>query len=467
MTRDAAVALAALGCAACSELPGGADVVAHITLSTSEVALALGDTAALEATVTAGDGRPIPSPTVHWASNDPQVVVVTDGVLAAVGAGATTVTAESGGSSAGATVVVRADLVQVSAGGGHTCSLVAGGRVACWGTNGFGQLGNGTIFARAAPVLVRGPEDATAVVAGAAHACGLQPSGAVQCWGWNWSGQLGIGEADLARHDLPAPVSGGLRFASLTAGERHTCGLDTNGAAYCWGGGIYGQLGTETPQTFCDALAEPCNLQPAPVAASIEFAQLSAGREHTCGVTPSGEGYCWGLNFLGQLGDSTTGDRSVPVKVRSEMPFTMIAAGALHTCGLDVDGRAYCWGTNFQGRLGVSDTLRQSLVPVAVTGTVRFTMLSAGEEHTCGIATNRVVWCWGYNARGQLGVAGELRLDRPAQTNGPRLLSLTAGESHNCGRAEDGKIYCWGSNVFGQLGTGGISRPTAVAVIGQ
>lgn len=466
MRRQAALMIAAAAAlAACSELPSGAQVT-YVVLSTESVTMELGDTARLSVTVTDARGTRLAA-AVHWGSNDPQVVLVSEGLLTSVGTGATTVTVESGGVGTSAIVTVGADLVTVTAGATHTCSITAPGHAACWGANGAGQLGSGTIFSSAAPQLARAPSAFSATAQGLAHSCGLTPAGEAYCWGWNLSGQLGLGQSDENRHAVPERVAGGTRLESITAGDRHTCGLTADGTAYCWGGGLFGQLGSGTPTDFCATFGEACNLRPVPVAASLALRALSAGRDHTCGVTVSGEAYCWGRNPLGQLGDSSTTARDVPTPVYGGIVFHDIAAGGLHTCALVEDGSAHCWGSNLSGQLGIGTPEGRMVVPSRVATNVRFTSLSAGEEHTCGIATDQTLWCWGSNAFGQLGVVGVALAAAPTMTEGPKFETVTTGDAHTCGLATDERVYCWGWNGFGQLGTSGPSRAAAVAVTGQ
>ena len=109
-------------------------------------------------------------------------------------------------------------------------------------------------------------------------------------------------------------------------------------------------------------------------AQTLPFRQVSAG---TCGVTPDHRAYCWGDNFLGQLGDGTTTDRLTPVAVAGGLRFREVSTGFVHTCGVTPDDRAYCWGLNASGQLGDGTTTNR-LTPVAVAGGLRFRQVTAG-----------------------------------------------------------------------------------------
>ena len=140
-------------------------------------------------------------------------------------------------------------------------------------------------------------------------------------------------------------MAGGHTFRELAAGRYHTCGVTTSGAAPCWGSGFYGRLGT----------GDTLDVQvPTPVAGGLAFRSVSPGDWHTCGVTTSGEGYCWGSNREGQLGNGERTDRFAvgPVQVQGGLRFSSVSAGLYHTCGLTTDGEGYCWGLAQFGALG-------------------------------------------------------------------------------------------------------------------
>jgi alpha-tubulin suppressor-like RCC1 family protein len=185
-----------------------------------------------------------------------------------------------------------------------------------------------------------------------------------------------------------------MTFIALTAGRSHTCALTGDGTAYCWGANASGQLGTGTQLNA---------LTPTRVSGLLTFAAISGGDAHTCAITAGGEAYCWGNNDQGRLGIGTTALVStVPQPVVGSLAFGAISAGEAHSCGITTNGDAYCWGSNDSGRLGIGTTDAQSLVPVAVTGGLRFRSIDVG-DHSCGVTTANAVYCWGPGASGRLG----------------------------------------------------------------
>jgi alpha-tubulin suppressor-like RCC1 family protein len=233
----------------------------------------------------------------------------------------------------------------------------------------------------------------TSIVAGAFHTCALTASGEAYCWGFSMSGALGNGTTSV--RTSPTPVSGNLVFSALTAGRSHTCGLTTAGETYCWGLNSAGQLGDGTTSN---------RLAPAQVIGGLTFVSISAGDAHTCALTASGSAYCWGNADMGRLGMGDPGAffHASPQAVVGDLTFTAITSGEAHSCGLTSTGEAYCWGSNAGGRLGIGTTDVQSLVPAAVAGELLFRSIDVG-DHSCAVTTTNAVYCWGPGGSGRLG----------------------------------------------------------------
>lgn len=242
---------------------------------------------------------------------------------------------------------------RVIAGYAHSCGVATSGAGYCWGSNGVGELGNGTTTSSSVPVLVFGGLVFASISPGRVFSCGLTTAGKAYCWGTNFQGELGDGTS--TPRTIPTPVSGQLTFALVSAGGFHACGLTTGGQAYCWGWNEFGQLGKGDFGSFSNT--------PRAVGGGLTFASLSAGNRHTCGVTPAGVGYCWGDNFLGTLGDGSENTSAAPVPVAGGLSWATISAGRFHTCGVTTTGAAYCWGA---GNAIGDGTNQGKLVPTRV-----------------------------------------------------------------------------------------------------
>jgi alpha-tubulin suppressor-like RCC1 family protein len=161
-----------------------------------------------------------------------------------------------------------------------------------------------------APVPVAGELTFTALTAGGGHTCGLDGSGAAWCWGYDRYGQVGDGDDGQGDEFAPVQVVGGHTFAALAGGGSHTCGIDTAGSAWCWGMDYHGQVGDGDD-------GQEDESTPVQVVGRHTFAALGAGYEHTCGLDTSGAAWCWGSDYYGQLGDGDDGqgDEYAPVPV--------------------------------------------------------------------------------------------------------------------------------------------------------
>ncbi len=258
----------------------------------------------------------------------------------------------------------------IAVGGHHSCALTAAGGVKCWGWNNYGQLGGGDVDMyvdeRLTPWDVSGlTSGVTAITAGDYHSCALMAGGGVKCWGSNDDGQLGSGTVGVDRY-APTDVSSSTGTGTLTGIAAiasnmgaHTCALTKTGGVKCWGYNSDGQLGdgTTTDRLF------PVDV----VGLASAVTAVAVGEYHSCALTAAGGVKCWGDN-LGQLGDGTTTRRSTPVGVSGlASGAAAVSAGTLHTCAITVAGAALCWGNNIDGRLG-DGTNASSTVPVPVKG---------------------------------------------------------------------------------------------------
>lgn len=279
------------------------------------------------------------------------------------------------------------------------------------------------------------------VSGGWVHACGVTTDDRAYCWGANWAGQLGDGTRgrwpDYVTN--PVAVAGKYRFRSVSAGYNHTCGITLGSVVYCWGGNFNGELGDGTT-------AE--HLVPTRVASSVRMRQVSAGVHRTCAVSEGDIAYCWGSNAYGAIGDGSSTERWTPVRVSGARHFLAVSTGYFHTCGVTTDSLGFCWGLAAYGQLGDGGKYHnQRLRPVPVAGGLAFRQIRAGYFHTCGITTSRRAYCWGNNGR-ELGSPSPG--DKAYQTT-PRAVAgglafrqVDASYYHTCGVTTRNAAYCWG-----------------------
>ena len=260
-------------------------------------------------------------------------------------------------------------------------SLAVGsdGNAYAWGYNSSGQLGNGTKTSQTTPVMVRKPDRKT-------------------------------------YPDLPADFT----YVQVSAGERHSLALGSDGNAYAWGYNYYGQLGDGTTTTQITPVKVE-KLADAPV--DFTYVQVSGGGNHSLALGSNGNAYAWGYNGNGQLGNNETTDSSVPVLVRDPaspadkskgLKATQVSAGYEHSLALGSDGYAYAWGWNRQGQLGdntggygayttVPVHVRDPTNPTDTSKGLKATQVSAGYDYSLAIGAEWNAKAWGNNQYGQLG----------------------------------------------------------------
>ena len=258
------------------------------------------------------------------------------------------------------------------------------------------------------------------ISAGNKHTCGVGTDGYVGCWGGYSPGKI-------------QPPDG--EFSSVSAGQNHTCGVMTDGAVACWGSDNDGET---TPP-------------------GGEFISVSAGADHTCGVRTDGSVACWGSNTsFGEFAGQATPPAG---------QFVSVSAGFDHTCGIRADASVACWGDGYDGQDTppeggfVSVSVFGGTCAVRTDGSVAcwgngyggrilglserppegtFISVSIGSTHACGVRTDGSVACWGDDSSGQ------------ATPPEGEFVSINAGQYHNCGIKADASVACWGSDITGQ-----------------
>lgn len=391
----------------------------------------------------------------------------------------------------------------IAAGRSHVCAITDTSGLKCWGFNAFGQVGDGSLTSRFAPVDVVGLDGGVAAVApGYFHTCALIDAGSVKCWGWNIFGQLGTTGVECVDpvdgpfpcSSVPVDVAGLQNAAAVSAGNFHSCALTTAGGIKCWGNNSVGQLGDSTTIS---------RFTPADVhGLTSGVAAISAGMDHTCALTTGGAVKCWGDNSAGVVLGAESSETCIsvfgdphpcsttPLDVETlDSGVAALSATGAFTCALTQAGGVKCWGGNSHGQLGDGSFGNNRRTPadvVVVPGGPPLTgvaAVAAGLAHTCALTTAGSVKCWGSNFLGTVGDGDTNPDDRPTpvdvcqvyDADAEQCVEIFSGATDvaaggsSCALTVAGDVKCWGSNCCGQLGIGiadGDPHPVPLEVVG-
>ncbi|PXY81119.1 hypothetical protein DKK72_00740, partial [Bifidobacterium indicum] len=357
----------------------------------------------------------------------------------------------------------RVRFAQVSAGQSHSLAVGSDGNLYAWGNNQNGQLGDGTTTNQTASTMATTPAGKrfVQVAAGGSHSMALDRDGTVWTWGSNEKGQLGRTPDDSNSAGKPgqAATPAGVTFIAVSAGADHSTALDRDGNIWTWGSDQSRQLGSSASGSTPTGVGVP----------EAAFASVSAGARHSIGLDANGTAWTWG----GRDTTSNTNDDDLtghtdyrPGPMDTTLRFTAVSAGTDHSMGVTRDGTVHTWGHNENGQLGRTPTNAEPAGrPGPVPGVTGATGVSAGRTHSTAL-TGSGAWAWGGNQYGQLGTTtgnGTSNGVAPARVPNPKgtpsgfsytSLGTSPVGSHTLAVGSDGDTYASGANDSGQLGDG-------------
>ncbi|KPA13575.1 PKD domain protein [Candidatus Magnetomorum sp. HK-1] len=229
----------------------------------------------------------------------------------------------------------------------------------------------------------------------------------------------------------------------------HSLALKQDGTIWAWGDNEYGQLGdSSTSNKSIPVQLKDLN----------DITDIAAGGDHSLALKKDGTVWAWGDNEYGQLGDTSTSNKTIPIQVKDLNDVTAIAAGYDHSLALKQNATVWAWGNNEYGQLGDSSTSNKS-IPVQVKGLYDVTAIAAGYNHSLVLKQNATVWAWGVNIYGQLGDSNMTNKSIPVQVKDLNdAIAITAGSVHSLAIKQDGTVWAWGMNIFAQLGNSSASN---------
>ncbi len=328
-----------------------------------------------------------------------------------------------------------ASAAQLAGGWMHSLALRPDGTLLGWGTNYFGQVGDGTNAQRLTPVVIG--TGYSAVSAGALHSLGLKADGTLMAWGHGGYGQLGDGLK--SNSFVPKVIDAG--YMAVSAGANFSLGLKADGTLLTWGTNYNGELGDGTRLE-----------RTTPAVIGSGYKAISAGGAHSLALRTDGTLVAWGNNLYGQLGDGMNATSLTPKVIGTG--YVAIAAGADHSLGLKSDGTLQAWGLNANGQLGDGTNISSS-VPKDIG--VGFVAIDGGNAHSLGITADGTLMAWGYGANGALGPGSASDAWVPTAV-GAGYDQVSAGSLHTLALGTDGVLQSWGYNGYGALGNGGTAN---------
>lgn len=335
----------------------------------------------------------------------------------------------------------------LGAGDEHSCAIRSDGTAWCWGSNSFGQLGDGTTDDQIKPVAVVADSNSNtklpafkAIAGGDVHTCALGSDGTVWCWGNNDAGQLGVGSGEFHNPKQVPNLTGAIAIAS---GAAHTCAIASDGGVLCWGDNEAGQIGNNGSSNV---------FQPQSASGPHGVTAIAAGGFATCAVDGSKQLWCWGDNSHGQLADGTHDGHASPTQAMVH-DATGVAVGNGFSCAVS-GGKVSCFGANNVGELGtpIDNQDHPGGVALAFPGTA--VSVVARTNFACLIDDQKQVWCWGLNDDFQLADTTTFTRFAPVRTSYSDARAAAAGGRHTCVLSTAGGITCSGYDGHGQLGNG-------------
>ncbi|MDI1233789.1 MAG: T9SS type A sorting domain-containing protein [bacterium] len=280
--------------------------------------------------------------------------------------------------------------------------------------------------------------NAQKIAGGASFSFAICNDSNVKAWGYNFYGQLG----DSTRVDktTPAKVNNLKGIIAISGGNKHSLALKNDNTVWFWG--------------------DNNNISPKIINNLTQIKAISCGADHSLVLKNDGTVWTWGANNLGQLGDSSKIDKSIPVKVYGLDSIIAISGGNKYSLALKNDGTVFAWGDNSSGSLGDS-TINNKIIPTKVNLLVNIKAISAGYgKHSLALKNDGTVWAWGNNFYGQLGdstkdKAGCLCKTSPVQVhNLSNIIAIEAVNENSVALKNDKSVWVWGVNINGQLGDG-------------
>lgn len=346
---------------------------------------------------------------------------------------------------------------QVSTNQNFSCALGDDYAAYCWGVGTGGQIGNGHNKSVNVPtkVVMPGGLKFAQISTNTGFSCALTRVGKAFCWGDSTNGHIGNGtEKDIKNTPQEVTLPPEVKFTQISTNPNFSCALGTDSSTYCWGYGESGQIGNgqNSIESYPAQVIMP---------SGVIFTKISTNSNYTCALANDASIYCWGNGIYGQLGNGTSDMVNIPTKVvmPNGIQFKSIVTSEDFSCALDSLGEIYCWGYGAAGRLGNGNNLNVNIpTKVVMPLGILFHQISIGSNSGCGLGDNMSSYCWGGGTNGKIGNGANNNVFIPTLSlmpSGIEFSTIMASQYTNCAITSVGSIYCWGSGMYGRIGNGG------------
>jgi alpha-tubulin suppressor-like RCC1 family protein len=330
-----------------------------------------------------------------------------------------------------------------------------------WGENGAGNVGDGTVVIKSSPVTVPSANVDWSQISSSGHTLAVKANGALWAWGSNNYGELGNGSAGTnggaqANTSIPAQVGVVTNWKTVSAQNGYSLGIRTDGTLWAWGYNAEGSLGDGTVTH---------RSSPVQIGSLTTWATLGTSSQQSPVFAIKTDGTLWGWGFNsaggaagsgGALGDGTITSKSSPVQIGNLTNWKQISCGYHQTAAIKTDGTMWAWGYNSSGQLGIGNTTSVSS-PVQVGTSTNWKQVACTGSSTVGaVKTDGTLWTWGLAGDGALGNGTNSgALSSPIQVGSlTNWKSIYAGDHNFLAQRTDGSVWSWGKNLQSELGIG-------------
>ncbi|MBU1143737.1 MAG: InlB B-repeat-containing protein, partial [Firmicutes bacterium] len=378
---------------------------------------------------------------------------------------------------------VGEDIEMLELGYMYSIALTSKGRVFTWGTNFYGELGDGTENFGYYPIEITENfhlytnESIINIFAGNSISLAISSLGRVFIWGINFTGHFDGLVMTYFANAIPVDITSmfqlslGEKIKDISTSGAKVLALSTSGRVFMWGESYEGIILDD--RIIYEVISDPRDITSEfGLDENDEIIDISVGASFSLALSSNGQIFAWGNNDSGQLGNNTNENLYSPLNITSyfilnaDEYITKIAAGGGHASAVTSSNRIFVWGNNYTGQLG-NNSLINSNVPIDITLEFEFNTdeevvyIDLGLDNSSLVTSYGRIYTWGDNGQGKLGDGTQIKKLKPVEitnsfllNNDEQIVKLSLGGTHTSAITSKGRSLIWGYNGYGQLGDG-------------